>query len=64
MFSRKLAITALIAVALGGAAALTLDIDIRLKDARAEAAPSTREWSRTEPFPTQEVYYRRQHPHR
>ena len=45
MFSRKLAITSFIAVALGGAAALTLDVDIRLKDARAEAAPSTGEWS-------------------
>ena len=47
----------MIAVALAGAAALTLDVDIRLKDARAEAAASAREWSRTRPYPTQEVYY-------
>jgi ribonuclease Z len=58
MSSRKLVITSFIAIALGGAAALTLDVDIRLKDSRAAAAaPSTAEWSRTEPYPTQEVYY-------
>ena len=57
MFSRKLVITSLVAVALGGAAALTLDVDIRLRDARAEATPSTGGWSPTQPYPTHEVYY-------
>jgi ribonuclease Z len=57
VFSRKLVITSFIAVALGGAAALTLDVDIRLKDARAEAAPSTGKWSPTKPNPTFDVYY-------
>ncbi|MBW1686747.1 MAG: MBL fold metallo-hydrolase, partial [Deltaproteobacteria bacterium] len=57
MSSRKLVITSFIAVALGGAAALTLDVDIRLKDARAEAAPSSGKWSPTKPNPTFDVYY-------
>lgn len=58
MFSRK-AVTVTLAVAgLFGAAALTLEIDIRLKDAwAAPATPQPVEWSRTEPFPTRDVYY-------
>ncbi len=42
------------------AAALTLDVDVRWRVSAAEAAsksPSGREWSRTKPFPVQEVYY-------
>jgi ribonuclease Z len=57
VFNRKFVITSFIAVALGGVAALTLDVDIRLKEARAEAAAPTSEWSPTEPSPSREVYY-------
>jgi hypothetical protein len=58
MFSRKVVIATLAAVAVFGAAVLTLDVDIRVKHAwAAAAAPSTGEWSRTKPYPTQEVYY-------
>ena len=58
MFLKKAAIAAVVAGGLLGAAALTLDVDIRAKHAwAAAAAPSTSEWSRTKPYPTQEVYY-------
>jgi ribonuclease Z len=57
VFNRKFVITSFIAVALGGVAALTLDVDIRLKEARAEAAAPTSEWSPTEPSPSRAVYY-------
>ena len=52
MFSKKTVIPALAAAGLFGAAALTLDVDIRLKDSRAEAAPSTLGWSPTKPYPS------------
>ena len=58
MNSKKAVIAIFMAVGLFGAAAMTLDVDIRLKDARAAAAtPSSGEWSPTKPYPVQEVYY-------
>ncbi len=57
MISKRTVIATLTAVGLVGAAALTLDVDIRFKDARAEAAPSTGEWSPTKPYPSHDVYY-------
>jgi ribonuclease Z len=43
---------------LAGFALLTLDVEVRLKDAWAQpAASSPAEWSRTQPHPTHEVYY-------
>jgi ribonuclease Z len=55
---KKAAIATLAAAALFGAAALNLDVDIRLKDARAEAAPSSQgEWGPNKPYPIQDVYY-------
>ena len=40
MLSRKFVITSVFGIVLLGAAVLTLDVDIRLKDSRAEAAPA------------------------
>ncbi len=58
MYSKKAVIVTLAAAGLFGVAALTLDVDIRLKDAWAQpAAPSPVEWSRTEPYPRHNVYY-------
>ncbi len=60
MFSRKLVITSFVAVALGGAAALTLDVDIRIKDSQAAAAtPPAAERSPTKGVPESDldVYY-------
>ena len=58
MFSRKVVITSFFAIALGGAAALTLDVDIRMKEAwAAPATPSSGKWSPTEPSPKFDVYY-------
>jgi ribonuclease Z len=58
MFSKKTMIAILAAGGLFGAAALTLDVDIRLKDAWAQSAPSSPvEWSPTEPYPKHDVYY-------
>ena len=57
IFKRSVAITLAIA-GLFAVAALTLDVDIRLKDAGAAAAkPSTDEWSPTKPYPSHGVYY-------
>jgi ribonuclease Z len=57
MSSRKLVII-VVAVALVGAAALTLDVDIRFRDAwAAPATPSSGEWSPTKPYPSHDVYY-------
>ncbi len=53
----SLMVVALLAVGVVGIATLTLDVDIRLKDSRAQAAPSTGEWSPTKPRPTHDVYY-------
>jgi ribonuclease Z len=50
-------IAALAMAGLFVAAALTLDVDIRLKEARSEAATPTEEWSPTKPSPNREVYY-------
>jgi ribonuclease Z len=58
MSFRKAAIATILAGGLLGAAALTLDVDIRLKEAwAAPAAPSSGEWSPTRPRPTFDVYY-------
>ena len=57
VFSRKTVISTLAAVGLLAAAALTLDVDIRWKDAWAQAPSPPREWSRTGPFPRHDVYY-------
>ena len=58
MFSKKALIATLAAAGLLGAAALTLDIDIRLKGARAAPATSSSgEWSPTKPYPSHDVYY-------
>jgi len=53
----SLMVVALLAVGVVGIATLTLDVDIRLKDSRAQAAPSAGAWSPTQPYPTREVYY-------
>ena len=55
VFSKKAMTVTLAAAGLFAAAALTLDVDIRFKDARAATAKD--EWSPTQPYPTQEVYY-------
>ncbi|MBW2422549.1 MAG: hypothetical protein JRH19_28785 [Deltaproteobacteria bacterium] len=58
MISKKAVIAFSMAAGLFVAAALFLDVDIRLKNARAAAVtPSSGEWSPTEPYPVQEVYY-------
>ena len=58
MFSKNSVIAALTAAGLFGAAALTLDVDISVKDASAkEATPSAGKWSPTKPNPSFEVYY-------
>jgi len=58
VFSKKAVIATLAATGLLGVAALTLDVDIHLKDAWAKSAtPSTGEWSPTKPRPTHDVYY-------
>jgi ribonuclease Z len=58
MMLRKSIVASLAAAGFFAAAALTLDIDIRLKDAGAAAAkPSTDEWSPTKPYPSHGVYY-------
>jgi ribonuclease Z len=54
---KKALIAGMAAGGLVGTAALTLDVDIRLKEAWAEATPSTGEWSPTQPSPTHGVYY-------
>jgi ribonuclease Z len=47
-----------LAAGLLGVAVLTLDVDIRLKDASAQTARrGPVEWSRTEPFPKHDVYF-------
>jgi ribonuclease Z len=58
MLSKKTVMTTAVASALAGFALLTLDVDIRLKDAWAQpAASSPAEWSRTRPHPQHDVYY-------
>jgi ribonuclease Z len=61
MFSKlfsKRAVFATVAVAgLFGAAILTLDVDIRVKDAWATSTPATDELSPTKPVQSREVYY-------
>ncbi len=59
MFSKSMVIVTLAAVGLFAAAlTLTLDVDIRVKDASAkEATPSAGKWSPTKPNPTFDVYY-------
>jgi ribonuclease Z len=58
MFSKKLAIATLATVGLFGAAALTLDVNIRLKGDSAKATTTTTgKWSPTKPSPEHEVYY-------
>jgi hypothetical protein len=58
VFSKKAVTVTLTAAGLFVAAALTLDVDIRLKDAwAAPATPSSGEWSPTKPNPTFDVYY-------
>jgi ribonuclease Z len=58
MLSRRTVVAALVAGGLIGLAALTLDVDIRLKAARAQpATASPVEWSRTKPYPKHDVYY-------
>ncbi len=57
MFSKKAVIATSAMTGLLVAAALTLDVDIRLKEARAETAAPTSEWSPTKPSPNREVYY-------
>jgi len=56
--SKSIVIVTLVAVGLFAAAALTLEIDIRVKDASAkEVTPSAGKWSPTKPNPTFDVYY-------
>ncbi len=57
MFSKKLLISTLVAAGLLGAAALTLDVDIRVKSAWAEATTAAGEWSPVKPHPNRGVYY-------
>jgi ribonuclease Z len=58
MISKQTVIATSMAVGLLGAAALFLDVDIHLKDARAATAtPASGEWSPTKAYPSQEVYY-------
>jgi ribonuclease Z len=58
VFSKKTVTVTLAAAGLFAAAALTLDVDIRLKDAwAAPATSSSGEWSPTKPNPTFGVYY-------
>jgi len=60
MFSKKVVIATLAAAGVFGAAALTLDVDIRVKDSPvATATPPTAEWSPTTGVPKSEleVYY-------
>jgi ribonuclease Z len=57
-FSKKTAIAMALAGGLIGAAALTLDVDVRVKEAWANpAAPRPVEWSRTKPYPKHGAYY-------
>ena len=51
------AFLAIVLIGLFGAAALTLDVDIRVKEVWAKSATPTKEWSPTEPSPNREVYY-------
>jgi hypothetical protein len=58
MFFKKAAIATTLAGGLLGAAALTLDVDIHVKEAwAAPATPSSGKWSPTKPNPTFDVYY-------
>ena len=56
-FTRNTFIASLTGAALFGAAILTLDVDIRLKDAQAAATPATGEQSLAKPSPDRDVYY-------
>ena len=51
------AFRAIALIGLFGAAALTLDVDIRVKEVWAKSATPTKEWSPTKPSPNREVYY-------
>ena len=56
--SKGVVIATLATAGLFGAAALTLDVDIRVKDASAKSAkPSTGKWSPTKAYPKHDVYY-------
>jgi ribonuclease Z len=57
LISKKTAVAALTGAALFGAAMLTLDVDIRLKDAQAAVAPAANEGSSTGPISPHRVYY-------
>ena len=58
MFSKQTVIASLAAVGVLGAAALTIDVDIRVKNAWAEAATTAAgEWSPVKPNPNRSVYY-------
>ncbi len=57
MFSRKSVIGTLTVVALFGAAILTLDVDVHVKDAWAVTTPATDEQSSAKPSPNRDVYY-------
>jgi ribonuclease Z len=57
IFFKNTAIVTLAGAALFGAAMLTLDVDIRLKDAQAAAAPAADERLSTGPLSTHRVYY-------
>ena len=46
-----------VASVLAGLALLTLDVDVRVKDAWAQPAASSAEWSATQPHPQHDVYY-------
>jgi len=54
---KKTVFASLTVAGLFGAAMLTLDVDIHVKDARAATTPATDEKSPTKPFPNREVYY-------
>ena len=55
--SKKAVFATLTAAGLFGAAVLTLDVDIRVKDARAVTTPAAGEQSSTRPLPNRDVYY-------
>ena len=57
MTSRNILIASLAGIALLGISALTFDIDISAKEARAEKADSNEKWSPTKPVPNRDVYY-------
>jgi len=57
MISKNTMILILVIAGLLGASAFTFDIDIRVREARAEATDEVDKWSPTEPSPTMGVYY-------